>query len=343
MDDVAVERRGVGDAARFGYAVLTAAATLVLLCFGGLVTSKGAGMAVPDWPTSFGYNMFFFPWSMMIGGVFYEHSHRLLGALVGVLTVGLMAWIWWREPRRWLKGAAAGAVILVVVQGVLGGLRVIWATNEIGIIHAVSGQSFFVLVSAIALWGSGYWSRIEALAGTADSAIIGRITRTAWVALALTIVQLVIASTMRHAHRGLSIPDFPLAYGEIWPSVSESSLAAINTWRGDKLGLPSTTAPLIWLQLAHRYVAVAIVVGACALWVQSRRFDGGARIGGWALAIMAVVGIQFCLGVWTVWSNKAADIATGHMAVGAVLLVALSLMLIVLVRLKRPPCRGGPS
>lgn len=341
MGDSGTCGRGAGDVARFAFAVLVAAATLVLLCFGGLVTSKGAGMAVPDWPTSFGYNMFFFPWSMMIGGVFYEHSHRLLGALVGVLTVGLMAWVWLMDSRRWFRGAAAGAVILVVVQGALGGLRVVWAKDQIGIIHAVSGQAFFVLVAAIALWSSGYWARVESAVGGLDVLALGRVRRAGFAVLALVLVQLVVAATMRHAHRGLSIPDFPLAYGRPWPQLDGGSMASINAWRGAVLGLPSTTAGLVWLQMAHRIAAVLAVWGACVLWARARRLSGGVGIRGWGGAVLGLMLTQFVLGAWTVWSNKAADIATGHMAVGALLLATVSLMLIVVTRLKTPAMVAG--
>lgn len=319
--------------ARFAFAVLAAVATLVLLCLGGLVTSKGAGMAVPDWPTSFGYNMFFFPWSMMVGGVLYEHSHRLMGSLVGVLTTGLMVWIWWAEPRRWLRGAAAGAVIMVVIQGLLGGMRVVWAKDQIGIIHAVLGQAFFVLVGAIALWSSGYWERVVSAARRVECGGTGPVGRAGLAVLVLVVMQLVLAATMRHAHRGLSIPDFPLAYGQIWPSLDEAALASINRLRGEALGLPETTAGLILLQLAHRLVAVTAVVAACGLFARARRLRDGVGVAGWAGWILGLMAVQFVLGAWTVWSNKAADIATAHMATGAILLAAVSLMLIVVARL----------
>lgn len=330
--------------ARFAFAVLTACCTLVLLCFGGLVTSKGAGMAVPDWPTSFGYNMFFFPWSMMVGGIFYEHSHRLLGALVGLLTTGLMAWIWLAEPRRWLKGAAAAAVILVVFQGVLGGLRVVWAKDQIGIVHAIMGQSFFVLVSAIALWSSGYWGRVEKCSAGGGLAGLGGVRRAGWLALGLVVAQLVMAATMRHAHRGLSIPDFPLAYGAIWPGLDPASIVSINAWRGEALGLPETTAGLILLQLAHRAVAVVAVAAACVLFARARRLADGVGVAVWAGTLLGLMAIQFLLGAWTVWSNKAADIATAHVATGALLLAGVSLLLMVVNRLgAAPAARTGAT
>ena len=104
-------------------ALVTVAATFVLILFGGLVTNTGAALAVPDWPSTFGHNMFLFPWSGMIGGVFYEHSHRLIGAVVGLLTLALAAALWPRGGR--LRALGLVAVAAVIVQGVLGGLRVV--------------------------------------------------------------------------------------------------------------------------------------------------------------------------------------------------------------------------
>src|SRR4051794_884421 len=85
------------------FAVLSAAAVLPLIFIGGLVTSHDAALAVPDWPTSYGYNMFFFPWEKWVGGIFFEHSHRLVGSLVGFLTLILTFWLYWKEPRSWVR------------------------------------------------------------------------------------------------------------------------------------------------------------------------------------------------------------------------------------------------
>ena len=130
-------------------AVTTVVATFVLILFGGLVTNTGSALAVPDWPTTFGYNMFLYPWSQMVGGIFYEHSHRLLGSLVGLLTLALAAALW-REggALRWLGLVAVAAV---VVQGVLGGLRVVLLRETLAIIHGCLAQAFFALAAAVAL------------------------------------------------------------------------------------------------------------------------------------------------------------------------------------------------
>ena len=139
------------------FAMLLAVATLALLGVGGLVTSHGAGMAVPDWPTTYGYNMFLFPISQWVGGILYEHSHRLVASAVGFLTVMLAVWLWLVEARAWLRWLGVAALASVVLQGVLGGLRVTLFKDEIGIFHATLAQLFFVLVCAIALFMSLWW------------------------------------------------------------------------------------------------------------------------------------------------------------------------------------------
>lgn len=130
-------------------AVLTAAATGVLIVFGGLVTNTGAALAVPDWPTTFGHNMFLYPPSGMVGGVFYEHSHRLLGALVGLLTIVLAVSLWRAGGR--LRSLGLAAVVAVLVQGVIGGLRVVLTADALAMVHGPFAQAFFAFVVALAL------------------------------------------------------------------------------------------------------------------------------------------------------------------------------------------------
>jgi cytochrome c oxidase assembly protein subunit 15 len=130
-------------------ALTTVAATFVLILFGGLVTNTGAALAVPDWPTTFGHNMFLYPWSQMVGGIFYEHSHRLLGSLVGLLTLALAAALW-REGSG-LRTLGLVMVGAVVTQGLLGGLRVVLLKETLAIAHGCLAQAFFALAVAVAL------------------------------------------------------------------------------------------------------------------------------------------------------------------------------------------------
>ncbi len=138
-------------------ALTTAWATGLLLVIGGLVTSKGVGLAVPDWPTTFGYNMFLYPWSKMVGGIFYEHSHRLVASGVGFLTLILAMLLWFQEPRKWVRWLGTMALALVILQGVLGGLRVVLLEQVLAVVHGSLAQVFFALMVSLALFTSKGW------------------------------------------------------------------------------------------------------------------------------------------------------------------------------------------
>ena len=340
------------------YAVAAAASVSLLICSGGLVTSHEAGMAVPDWPNTFGYNMFLFPISRWVGGVFFEHTHRLIASSVGLLTVILCVALFVIEERRWVKTLGIIAVAAVVVQGILGGLRVTENNAVLGLFHGCLAQSFFALMATIALVTSRFWERVERTRteGTKTSHRVGlaspfakasedkseaalhksRITNhqslltsyRRWVVVvtAMVFVQLVLGASMRHFHAGLSIPDFPLSYGHLFPPLDAASLDKINETRGSA-AQPYTSAGLILLQYVHRIWAVLIVAGLVFTAIRLLRnrflplfFRRCASV--WILLVF----VQFCLGAWTVLSNKAADIATAHVFCGA-----LTLMLGVLL------------
>jgi heme a synthase len=316
------------------YAVFVAASVLVLICSGGLVTSHGAGMAVPDWPNSFGYNMFLFPISHWVGGVFFEHTHRLIASGVGFLTIGLCVLTLVTERRRWVKWLSGIAVLAVIIQGVLGGLRVTEHNAVLGLFHGCLAQGFFCLVATIALVTSRFWSRLGT--GSLQSETL---TLRFWtiVVTAMLFIQLALGASMRHSHTGLSIPDFPTVYGGLLPPLDAASIGRINEARAATQAAPPITAGLILLQYVHRIWAVLIVVGLFSVAVRllrNRQIPGPARsaAGIW----IALVLVQFLLGAWTVWSNKAADVATSHVFVGALTLmigVLLSVILSAMVSL----------
>ena len=308
------------------FAVFTAAATLVLICAGGIVTSKGVGLAVPDWPNTFGYNMFLFPISKWVGGVFYEHTHRLIASGVGMLTTMLAIWLWFKEARSWVRWLGIGAFVAVVVQGVLGGLRVTQLSNELGIFHGTLAQLFFVLVSAIALFTSRWWVRSEPAGG-------GGMRRHFAAVTCLIFLQLVLGATMRHQHAGLAIPDFPLAYGQWWPATDSLAIEQYNNLRMETVAVNPITAAGVVLQMIHRILAIVIGLGVLAAGSLTLRKQGWAPLHGklafaWCLLII----VQIALGVATVLTNKSADIATAHVAVGALSLTTGALLTIVASR-----------
>jgi heme a synthase len=313
------------------FALLTALATLGLIGMGGLVTSHNAGLSVPDWPTSYGYNMFLFPVSKWVGGIFYEHTHRLWASGVGLLTTVLMVWLWCREPRAWLRRLGVIAFLAVVVQGVLGGLRVTLLEHQLGIVHAVLGQLFLVLVSAIALFTSPWWRRLPAAGEAAPDRHGLRFVAVGVVCLVL--IQLGLGATMRQQHNGLSIPDFPLAYGKLWPPVDAASVAAINQHRIAPDDYGPITAFQILLQMLHRVGALLIASAAAVLaWRLRRGFGPRAAAARLATLGFGLVIVQCLLGAATIWSNKAADVATAHVLVGALVLVTESLLAVVMFR-----------
>jgi len=145
-------------------------AMLLLLVAGGLVTSAGAGLAVVDWPNSFGYNMFLYPFSRMTGGVYYEHAHRLFGALVGLTTLVLALLLQFRDDRRWVRALGWVVLLMVTLQGVLGGLRVTGgftlSTAEqvmrpslaLAMVHGVFAQLVFGTLIALGVFTSAGWT-----------------------------------------------------------------------------------------------------------------------------------------------------------------------------------------
>lgn len=307
------------------FAWLTAGATFLLIGLGGLVTSHEAGMAVPDWPTTYGYNMFLFPVHLWQGNIFYEHTHRLFASLVGLLTTVLALWLWLREPRVWLRWLGVGAFFAIVLQGLLGGLRVTLLKDQIGIVHATLAQSLFVLVTLVAIFVSGMGLKLlSCIQKTATSPCLR------WMAVVGTVLiltQLILGATMRHQHAGLAAPDFPLAYGKLWPRMDAAFLQKINSERaGDERFYPITAFHLS-VHMAHRLVAFAIVqlIGVVA-WRARREHGAGSLLARLTFAWSGIICLQAALGAWTVWSNKAADIATVHVLLGALSLLTGTLL-----------------
>jgi cytochrome c oxidase assembly protein subunit 15 len=307
--------------ALFWFAVANTVATFLLIGLGGLVTSHEAGMSVPDWPTSYGYNMFALPIRFWTGGALFEHTHRLLASLVGFLTTVLAVWLWLKDTRKWMHWLGIAAFLLVVAQGILGGLRVDLRMASLGIFHGAIAQTFLVLVCFVAVFTSRWW---HASSSVKPSAVPrGLRSHVLWVTI-LIFIQLLIAATMRHQHAGLSIPDFPLAYGKLWPDTGPAAIASYNAHR---------TAFQVVLQMVHRLVAYAIFLGVAAAAMLARKKLGGQDgLTKLAFAWLGLLGVQIGLGAATIWTNKAADVATLHVMVGALALLTGALWSLIAIR-----------
>jgi cytochrome c oxidase assembly protein subunit 15 len=366
---------------------LVALFTFPLIFIGGLVTSKGVGLAVPDWPNSFGYNMWFFPPGKWVGGVFYEHVHRLKGTVVGFLAIvlclqawgpaanpflrklfagiagtmlgiavllglslftlsgaahttmqhtvsgfaslGLIAAAAWFAPRRdgrasvrWLCTAV---LVAVIIQGTLGGLRVTELSLTLAIVHGCFAQAFFALTVLVIVITSRWWQSApdHSTRDHSTHAADGRrLYRWMVAAVAVIYLQLVVGAIMRHHQAGLAIPDLPLHYGQLVPPASQAGLDAANAWRATLTPpLGPVTLEQVWMHASHRIGAIvvsAVLIVAGVRTLRGSRPDGLKPL---AVAMLILLAVQFTLGVLTVWLRKPADIASTHVAVGAVLLV----------------------
>jgi cytochrome c oxidase assembly protein subunit 15 len=294
--------------------------------------------------------MFLLPMSEWTGGIFYEHTHRLLASAAGFLTTVLAVWLWLKDRRPWMAWLGVAAFLLVVAQGVLGGLRVTMHMDSLGIYHATIAQLFFVLTCAIALFTSRWWMNLQTgragspqpadgAMGTSrptDKNLRGLVLFTT----ILIFAQLIIAAAMRHQHAGLAISDFPLAHGSLWPDTSAEAVVSYNAQRVSINAENPITAFQIELQMAHRVVALAILIltVACAWWARRigapgtapARMDNNAEPAETVLGApiyqrlslfwLTLIVIQIGLGAATIWTNKAADVATAHVLVGALAL-----------------------
>lgn len=184
-------------------ACITAGATFLLIVIGGIVTSTESGLAVPDWPTSFGYNMFTYPLSEMVKSpnILYEHSHRLMGSLVGLLTITMFVMLLVKDSRGWVKGLGLVALLGVSTIGVLGGLRVTRDNLNFAIVHACLAQAFFTLLCGICWFTSRNWFETQS-ENSIDSVAAKKLRRLGIITTCLIYVQLIFGAVLRHTgHR----------------------------------------------------------------------------------------------------------------------------------------------
>jgi len=284
------------------FAKLLAAATVVLILAGSLVTSHDAGLSVPDWPTSYGWNMFTFPPSMWVANILYEHGHRLIASSVGFLTIIMAAWLWLAEPRRWLRWFGVAALGAVVAQGILGGITVLFfLPAAVSTAHAGLAEIFFCMTVAIALFTSPGW--VASDAGAVDDA---RLRRIATAATALVYSQIIVGAAMRHTGAGLAIPDFPLMFGHVVP----------DHW-----------SPAIAVHFAHRMGALVVTCAILMAFAYLRAHHRTRReLMRPATLLLALVAVQVTLGAFTVLSQRNPWINSFHV-VGGALVLATSLVL----------------
>jgi cytochrome c oxidase assembly protein subunit 15 len=292
-------------------ACLLVAVTAVLLCFGALVTTYEAAMAVPDWPATYGHNMFLFPLADWLGGpwdLFLEHGHRLLGAVVGLLSIGLAAVVWRSGQSPAVRSLAVAAVLLVVVQGLLGGARVLLDDKTIAKVHACTGPLFFAVATAIATLtrrggAAGGACGDDLLTPPRPRAVAAAVAAAALVVAAY--VQLVAGAQLRHLDAAVDPLTFRWLIGfHVAGAVVVAVVAGMLAWLHGAAPSPARR----WSWLLAGLVACQILLG-CGAWVVSWGLPSGLLPESWRLseAIQAR-------------SAAGAAVVTGHVVLGMLIL-----------------------
>jgi cytochrome c oxidase assembly protein subunit 15 len=332
---------------RFAWTVVALIFALIFL--GGMVKSTNSGLAVPDWPNTYGHFMFTFPLDRMVGGVFWEHLHRMVASVIGLLTFGLTWWVWKVDRRRWVRNTALFASIAVVVQGVLGGMTVLmhlpaWTSSS----HGTLAQIYLCLVMLVAL---AYGSDVVHQTEDQKRSSMGKSLFTlSMVTVGAIGIQLVLGAIMRHLEAGLAIPDFPTMFGSWTLPLSDEAIRQANIELArngllEKAHLQEVTRTHMIVHLLHRFWAVVVAilcfVTATKVMRRMKRVPGAVRT---AALLIGVVIVQVSLGILTIYTEKQPTVTTLHVVTGAVTLtIAVTLAFKVRMRSRNRGRKDVPA
>ena len=303
--------------------------TLFLIFAGALVKSHEVGLSVPDWPTTYGKQMFAFPLSDMVGGIFYEHGHRIIATIVGFFTMIQAIWLGFTHHPDWLKKLGFFALAMVIIQGLFGGITVLFFLPPlVSIIHGILAQTFFIMTIIIA------YSMSQERENRIDNGMGQSIRKGALLMGGLVYIQLILGALMRHTASGLAIPDFPTMGGMWIPTFSSEMMENINYILFD-LDLDSVSKGQVIIHFIHRLGAV-IITGTIGYFYAKygETIKASQRSKAVFISIIAIVIIQFSLGVLTVLSARSPYIASFHVVTGAALLGLCTLFLLKVNSLK---------
>lgn len=302
------------------FACILVALTVGLIAAGAMVTSTGSGLSVPDWPTTYGENMFLYHPSKWVGGIFYEHGHRLLAASIGFLTIILAVLAQWRGRTPVVRRLGWVALAAVIAQGILGGMTVkFMLPTWISVFHACLAQTFLCILVTIAVLTHSRWNAPRTTPSTSVTERRPSALRIAPPALVVVVfAQLIAGALMRHTQSGLAVPDFPLAYGQVVPDLTADAVMAYNDTRAFDYQMNPVTRLQIVFHLIHRAGAILVVIAVVAAAASMRKKNGVVPAARQSIAwIIFFVTIQVTLGAFTIWSEKLPAVATAHVAVGA--------------------------
>jgi len=292
-------------------AVLLAMVVFPLIWVGGLVTTYDAGMAVPDWPGTYGYNMFLYPVETWLFGpfdLFVEHGHRLLGSLAGLIAIALLIATVVKEPRTWVRWMSAGLLLLVIAQGMLGGMRVLLDARLLAKIHGCVGPAFFASVVAFCVVTSRWWWRNSNAELERPRVRASGLIRFSTLMLLASFFQLVIGAFLRHisvmsppsVYRTLVILHISIAVLILVGTFTQWAVCRMKRFKG--LGIRSSINILFLLVLAQ----ISLGLGT---WVV--KFGWPAWLGDLGFAATFVVGEK------SFWQM---NLITAHVAVGSLIL-----------------------
>ena len=283
-------------------AAILAVGTVLLIAKGGLVHSAGAGLSVPDWPTTYGENMFTYPVEKWTGGIVYEHGHRLIASGIGVLTIAVMVMIWLYDDRRWLRWLGVGALVAVIVQGVLGGLTVLMRLpTAVSVSHAMLAQSFLIATVLMAAATARAWREPENPVAVPTGAGLQKLLLATFI---FTFVQILLGAITRHTYSGMAIVDFPLNNGKIIPDFTHFG---------------------VMIQYAHRVGAVILTAMIFTQGIRILRSRELTVLRAPATLAMIMVAVQFLLGATVIWTREAIVPNTAHVAGGALTFILVFL------------------
>jgi protoheme IX farnesyltransferase len=298
------------------FSKLVCFSTIALIFIGGMVTSTNSGLSVPDWPTTYGQNMFTYPVSQWQGGIFYEHGHRLVASAVGFLTLVMAIWLPVVDKRDWVRFLAFAALSAVILQGLLGGLTVLMKLPPaVSVFHGVLAQTFFILTVFLA-----YSQSRERQQRTASEspAAFGTVARAATWVVGVIYAQLILGAVMRHTHAGLAIPDFPTTGGAWLPVYTADLVDRANAMRSE-MGYLAADRLQVIAHLAHRIGALAVVAAVVVLNIVARG-PAYRRLRASIITLDLLLVAQVGLAAFTIWTQRSPVITSLHVAVGASLL-----------------------